>query len=144
MECPECGRPASEDDLFCGECGAVLDDPVPATVPAPPVVRPPVPAARDSRASVAQALGMASVAGGVVSFLPLYSVLGFWGLVLGVFAIALGALVKRDVSARGGLEADQRRAQQGMILGIVGIALSVALTVLSVVLRIGLSLLGEL
>jgi hypothetical protein len=64
-------------------------------------------------------------------------------LVLGVFAIALGALVRRDVSARGGLEADRRRAQQGMILGIVGAALSVALTTLSVVLGIGLSLLGE-
>jgi hypothetical protein len=25
MQCPECGAPHTEQDLFCGECGAVLD-----------------------------------------------------------------------------------------------------------------------
>lgn len=165
MKCPECGTPASEEDLFCGECGAILapalpdepvDDPafdwldepaapLPFDLPLEPSPPPSTPAVRDSRANVAFILGVVSVGSIVASCIPfLGSLVGCFGPVAGIVAIILGAVVKRDIRARGGLQEDWKRAHQGMILGIAGIAIYGVLLVIGVLLGVGAGLLGEL
>jgi hypothetical protein len=165
MRCPECGTLASDEDLFCGECGAILapslpDEPV--DVPAfdaldetatPPSLElpletsplPSTPAVRDSRANVAFILGVVSIGSIVVSCIPvLGSLIGCFGPVAGIVAIILGTVVKRDIKARGGLQEDWKRAHQGMILGIAGIAIYGVLLVIGVLFGVGAGLLGEL
>jgi hypothetical protein len=172
MKCPECGSLASDEDLFCGECGAILapslpDEPVdvpafdwpdePAAPPpldlplelVPPVPPPSTPAsspaARDSRANIAFILGVVSVGSIVASCIPLLgSLIGCLGPVAGIVAIVLGAVVKRDIKARGGLQEDWKRAHQGMILGIAGIVIYGVLLVIGVLFGVGAGLLGEL
>jgi hypothetical protein len=158
MECPECGATASAEDLFCGECGAILPaslpeapaDPPPLDLPLEPLPPPlpsgsPVyaPASRDSRANIAFILGIVSIGSLVVSCLPFFGLIGCIGPVIGIAAIVLGAVVKRDIEARGGLEADRKRAHQGMILGIVGTAFYFAFLVLGILLSIGIGVLDS-
>lgn len=171
MQCPECGAPHTEVDLFCGECGAVLDtfdaqtragevparetpgrepaaaaildlDPVPGSLPAAPALTPTAPG--DARASVAFVLGIVSLALLVVSWLPCVGVIGCFQPVAAIVAIVLGAIVRRDVDTKGGLVADRKRAQQGMVMGIVALALYAAFALIGLVLGFGLSILGEL
>ena len=165
MRCPECGTPASDEDLFCGECGAILapalpDEPVdapaldwpvepaaplPPDLPLDPSLPPSTPAVRDSRANVAFILGVVSVGSIVASCIPfLGSLIGCLGPVAGIVAIILGAVVKRDIRARGGLQEDWRRAHLGMILGIAGLVISVGLLVIGVLFSVSTGLLGEL
>jgi hypothetical protein len=169
MRCPECGTPASEEDLFCSECGAILapslpDEPVdvlpvdepaepapplPLDLPLEPSHPPPTPAIRDSRANIAFILGVVSVASSVASMaascIPLVgSLICCVGPVVGIVAIILGAVVKRDIRARGGLQDDWKRAHQGIILGITGTVLYGVFLVIGVLLGIGVGLLGEL
>ena len=142
MKCPECGTVASQDDLFCGECGAILSavpppeadaepDAGPALTPgAPPMpqfpradaqLAPPVvqsfpsdaAAVPDPRANWATILGIASLALSFASCLPVINIVSCLGPVAAIAAIVLGAMVKRDVEAKGGLEQDRKRAQQG-------------------------------
>jgi hypothetical protein len=58
-----------------------------------------------------------------------------------IAAIVLGAIVRRDIDARGGLAEDRKRAQLGMVLGIAGLALYVVLIIVGLVLGISLSFL---
>jgi len=163
MRCPECGTQASDEDLFCGECGAILapalpDEPVDVPTfdwpdeaaartpldllpePSPP---PSTAAIRDSRANVAFILGVVSVGSIVVSCIPfLGSLIGCFGPVAGIVAIILGALVKRDVRAQGGPQEDWKRAHLGMILGIAGIAIYGVLLVIGILFGVGAGLLG--
>lgn len=158
MDCPECGAPASDKDLFCGECGAILATAVPDATPDAPAVELPqdplppaqpsypalsAPATRDSRANIAFILGIVSIGSLVITCLPFFGMIGCIGPVIGIAAIVLGAVVKRDVEARGGLEEDRKRAQQGMILGIIGTALYFVLLAIGVVLGIGAGLLNS-
>ena len=170
MRCPECGTPASDADLFCGECGAILapalpDEPVDVSAvgwldepaaplspdlpletfpPAPPSgPAPSTPTIRDSRANVAFVLGVVSIGAILASCIPfLGSLIGCFGPVAGIVAIILGAVVKRDIKARGGFQQDWKRAHQGIILGIAGIAIYGVLLVLGVLLGVGAGLLG--
>jgi hypothetical protein len=156
MKCHECGAPASEQDLFCGQCGAILTDPVPeepADAPAydqapmgsAPAVAMPVndaPAVPDTRARIALILGIVSIGSVVLTCLPFFGLIGCIGPVVGVAAIILGFIVKRDVRARGGLEQDWKRANLGMVLGIASLALSIAFLVFAIVLNIGQGMLG--
>jgi hypothetical protein len=149
----------SEQDLFCGECGAilsaaVLEDPVAAPAPKSFVEQatPPshggrrdrAPAVRDSRANAAFILGIVSIALAVVSCVPFVGFFSCMVPVVGIIAIVLGAISKRDIEARGGLEEDQKKARQGMIMGIVGTILYVVLLVGGLVLGIGFGVLNEL
>ncbi len=164
MRCPECGTLVSDEDLFCGECGAILapslpDEPVdvlPADGPVEPAVPLPLdlplepsppsatPAVRDSRANIAFILGVVSVASIVASCIPILgSLIGCVGPVAGIVAIILGAVAKRDIRARGGLQDDWNRAHQGMILGIAGIAIYGVLLVIGILFGVGAGLLGE-
>ncbi len=157
MNCPECGAPASEADLFCGECGAILAPALPDEPGEPPspdlspeILPPPpaftdsslAPAVRDSRANLTFILGIVSVGSLALNCLAPLSLLGCLGPIAGIVAIVLGAIVKRDIRARGGLPEDWKRAHQGMILGIAGTAVYVVLMVLGVLLSIGVGLLG--
>jgi predicted nucleic acid-binding Zn ribbon protein len=159
MKCPECGAQASEQDLFCGECGAILAPARPDTPGEAPTadlsveVLPSEPsfaspsygaAARDSRANVAFILGIVSVGSVILSCLPVVSLLSCFGPIAGIAAIILGAIVKRGIQARGGLPEDRKRAHQGMILGIAGMAIYLVMIVLGFLLSIGISLLGNL
>lgn len=166
MRCPECGTTASDEDLFCGECGAILapalpDEPVDVPKvdwPVEPAAPPPLddlplepsppsstPAVRDSRANVAFVLGVVSVGAIVASCIPFFgSLIGCFGPVAGIVAIILGAVAKRDIRARGGPQEDWKRAHQGLILGIAGIAIYVGLLVIGVLFGVGAGLLGEL
>jgi hypothetical protein len=168
MECPDCGTLTLEDDLFCGECGAILAPPPleePALEPltdsplapgvepggdwaAERVVEPPTlgsPAAartiRDSRANAAYILGIISIALVAAYCFPFGGVLSCIQPVVGLSAIILGAMAKRDIKARGGQEADQKRAHQGMILGIVSTAIYLVLIAVALVLGVGGSIL---
>jgi hypothetical protein len=158
MECPECGTPASAEDLFCAECGAVLASSLPDPTAAPPTLDlpleplpPPPPssrpayalASRDSRANIAFILGIVSIGSLLVSCLPFFGLVGCVGPIIGIAAVVLGAVVKRDIEVRGGLEADRKRAHQGMILGIAGTVFYFVFVVLGLVLGIGASFLNS-
>ena len=158
MECPECGALASDDDLFCGECGAILttamadelaDEPALDLPLAPPPPAPPpdpsryAPAARDSRARIAFILGIVSIASVVLICLPFFGMIGCIGPVIGIVAIVLGAIVKRDIDARGGLEEDRKQAHQGMIMGIVGTAIYFVFLVIGILFSIGIGFLDS-
>ena len=150
MRCTECDSIVSDDDLFCGVCGAVVDVPT-AAVPAgtaapagPGALSAPVPATRDSRANTAYILGIISIGLAVVACIPIVSFVSCLGPVLGIIAIALGAIAGRDIDARGGLEQDRKKARQGMILGIVGFVLYIVAIVAGIALGVGLGILSEL
>jgi hypothetical protein len=108
---------------------------------------PPPPAAatkRDARASTAFILGIVSVAMAVVSCIPFLGFVTCLGPLAGIAAIILGAIVRRDIDARGGLEQDRSKAQQGLVLGIVGAILYFVLIGMSTILGIGLGIMGEM
>lgn len=125
---------------------------MPSSVPgeteaAPPVGAPAQPdaqARRDPRANTAFVLGIVSVAMAVVSCVRILGFVTCIGPLAGIAAIVLGAIVKRDIDARGGLEQDRAKAQQGLVLGIVGTILYFVLIGMSMVLGIGLGILGEM
>ena len=156
MKCQECGTPASGEDLFCGECGAILASPPPeeqANAPSPEPVAEPVspapplrasfdaPPARDSRANAAFVLGIISIVGVVAACLPLSGIFTCMAPIPGIIAIVLGAIAKRDIEARGGEQADWKRARTGMILGIVGTSIYVVLLAIVILFSLGISML---
>lgn len=159
MECPECGAVISDADLFCGECGAVLADPLskelaetaavdldgkvapPSAPDSPPTFAPVV---RDSRANAAYILGIVSVGLAAISCIPFVSFVSCVGPVTGIIAIVLGAIVKRDIVAQGGLEEDRKRAHQGLVLGIVGTVLYFVMVVVGLILGLGIGILSEM
>ena len=149
MKCQECGAPATGEDLFCGECGAILAEPhpeeqtsspVPDWVEEPASPTPPPRAslnaapARDPRANAAFILGIVSIVSVAAACLPLSGILTCMAPLPGIIAIILGAIAQRDITARGGAQADWKRARQGMILGIVGTALYLALLAIVILL----------
>jgi hypothetical protein len=97
----------------------------------------------DPRANWAFILGIASLALSFASCLPIFSLVSCLGPVAAIAAIILGAMVKRDVEARGGLEQDRKRAHQGLVMGIVGLALYLVLIVGGILFSFVVSLLGE-
>jgi hypothetical protein len=118
--------------------------PLPLDLPLEPSPPSATPAVRDSRANIALILGVVSVASIVASCIPLLgSLIGCVGPVAGIVAIILGAVVKRDIRARGGLQDDWKRAHQGMILGIAGIVIYAVLLGIGILLGVGAGLLGE-
>jgi hypothetical protein len=156
MKCQECGTLASGEDLFCGECGAILASPPPEeqaaapisdAMPEPASTAPPArssfdaPPARDSRANAAFVLGIISLGAVVVACLPLSSLFACIAPIPGIIAIILGAIAKRDIEARGGAQEDWKRARQGMILGIVGTAIYFVVLAFGILLSIGIGLL---
>jgi hypothetical protein len=160
MECHECGAPASGEDLFCGECGAILASPPPEeqdgapisdrasefASPAPPP-RPSfdAPSARDGRANAAFVLGIVSIVLAVVAAcLPLSGLFTCIAPLPGVIAIVLGVIAKRDIQARGGAPEDWKRARLGMILGIVGTAVYLVMLAIVILFSLGISMLEGL
>jgi hypothetical protein len=156
MECYECGTPASGEDLFCGECGAILASPLPEEQSNAPISEqipgPPFPAlsplpsldaspTRDSRATAAFVLGIISIGAVVAACLPLSGLFACIAPIPGVIAIVLGAIAKRDIEARGGAQEDWRRARLGMILGIVGTAIYFVMLAIIILFSLGISLL---
>jgi hypothetical protein len=85
---------------------------------------------------VAFVLGIVSVGSVLITCLPLFGLLGCFGPVVGMSAVVLGSIAKRDLRARGGRDADWKRAHQGVILGIAGVVLYVVVMVLVVVLGV--------
>jgi hypothetical protein len=47
------------------------------------------------------------------------------GVITGVFAIVLAQQAKREIAASGGMQRGAGQAQAGLVLGIIGIALTV-------------------
>ena len=153
MKCQECGAPATGEDLFCGECGAILASsppeeqahaPIPDWIeesasPTPPP-RPSfdAPSARDPRANAAFILGIVSIVGVAAACLPLSGILTCMAPLPSMIAIILGAIAQRDIKARGGAQADWKRARQGMILGIVGTTLYLSLLVVIILFSFGI------
>jgi hypothetical protein len=157
MICQECGTPASGEDLFCGECGAILDSPMPEEqagapisdkMPEPASPAPPprssfdAPPARDARANAAFVLGIFSIVMAVVAAcLPMSGLFACIGPIPGIIAIVLGAIAQRDIKARGGAQEDWKRARLGMILGIVGTAIFFLMLAIIILFSLGISML---
>ncbi|MGD2041969.1 MAG: hypothetical protein PVH11_14165 [Anaerolineae bacterium] len=153
MKCTECGTLASENDLFCGECGAVLPTFDPEMVvgagepPAPEpagTVDDPVPAGRDPRAQASFVLGIVALGVSLFWCLPIPGAFGCLSPVAALVAIILGAVVSRDIGLKGGLDADRKRAQQAIVLGVVSLVVFVVVGVLAAVFGVGLSILNDL
>ncbi|MGD9375955.1 MAG: zinc ribbon domain-containing protein [Anaerolineae bacterium] len=153
MKCAECGTPASENDLFCGECGAVLptfDPEVAAGVGEPPAPVPPgtvdgpISARRDPRAQASFVLGIVALGVSLFWCLPIPGAFGCLSPVAALVAIILGAVVSRDIGLKGGLDADRKRAQQAIVLGVVSLVVFVVVGVLAAVFGVGLSILNDL
>ena len=160
MKCQECGATASGEDLFCGECGAILaapppeqetfspspeweEEPVSATPP--PDTSFEAPSAPDGRAKAALVLGIVSIGLAVVAAcLPISGTFACAAPLPGIIAIILGAIAMRDIKARGGAQADWNRARLGVILGIVGTVFYLVVTVLVILAVMGLSMLEGL
>jgi hypothetical protein len=64
--------------------------------------------------------------------------------VAALVAIILGAVVSRDIGLKGGLDADRKRAQQAIVLGVVSLVVFVVVGVLAAVFGVGLSILNDL
>jgi hypothetical protein len=156
MKCQECGTLASGEDLFCGECGAILANTPPeeqASAPIPdrvaesvsPAPRPrtsfDAPRARDGRANAAFVLGIVSIVAVVAACLPLSGLFTCIAPVPGIIAIILGAIAQRDIKARGGAQEDWKRARLGMILGIVGTAIYLVMLAIVILFSLGISML---
>ena len=88
---------------------------------------------RDSRSRIDENIGLSCV--------PFLSIVACGGPLVAIVAIVLGAVVRRDIDARGGLTEDRTRAQTGMYLGIAGLVLYVVLVIVGLVLGLGVSLL---
>lgn len=129
-----------------------MADPVPEEPADPPIydqapmgttpAAPPEPvydaqAVPDTRARIALILGIVSIGSVVLTCLPFFGLIGCIGPVVGVAAIILGFIVKRDIRARGGLEQDWKRANLGLLLGIASLALYFVLLAFTIVLGIG-------
>jgi uncharacterized membrane protein HdeD (DUF308 family) len=137
------------DDLAAADAPAVgapdapLESIRPAAAPEPAVYEPAydAPAAPDTRARVALVLGIVSIGSVVLTCMPLFGLLGCIGPVVGIVAIVLGFIVKRDIRARGGLEEDWRRANLGMVLGVAGLVLYVLSLAFTIVFGLGMGFL---
>lgn len=156
MICQECGTPASGEDLFCGECGAILASPpreeqagAPISDPVPEPASPPrssfdAPTARDARANAAFVLGIISIVAVVAACLPLSGIFTCMAPIPGIIAIILGGIAQRDIKARGGAQEDWKRARLGMILGIVGTVIYFVMLAIVILFSLGISLLERL
>ena len=156
MNCQECGAPASGEDLFCGECGAILASPSPeeqAGAPISDIVSEPAstappprssfdaPPARDARANAAFVLGIISIVAVVAACLPLSGIFTCMAPIPGIVAIVLGGIAQRDIRARSGAQEDWKRARRGMILGIVGTAIYFVMFAVVILFSLGISML---
>jgi Domain of unknown function (DUF4190)/zinc-ribbon domain len=153
MFCPQCGAPNEEDAVFCGNCGAVLrpeevapgataaDVEATASTAAAPEVTPveepgempaddrvevipaPPPPPRPPRAYVSTAVQTSGLA--IASL-----VVGIGGLTLvpllgSILAIVLGYMARNDIRQRSGQVTGGGLATAGIVLGWIGIGLSV-------------------
>lgn len=142
MICSNCGKEFNDRSKFCPYCGQAAGST--AGTPVEPALRPaydapaytaPAAPAAPSRSGVAKAslilgiIGFAFVSIGlIVAFLP---VVGFISLILGILgsmlclpAMILGIIGLKSATARG-------QALTGMILGIVGMVLTVLIIVVA-------------
>jgi hypothetical protein len=113
----------------------------PEAPPPPPEAAASAGVQKDQRATVALILGILSLGSIVLSCIPFLSIVACGAPLVSIAAIVLGAIVRRDIDARGGLAEDRQRAQLGMFLGIGGLALYVILIVGGIVLGLGISML---
>lgn len=93
---------------------------------------------RDSRARASFVLGITSVILALLSCVPVATLFSCGTPIVGILAIILGSIAKRDIEARGGLEQDRKKAHQGMIMGIVGTLLFFLFLIVIVLLGINL------
>jgi hypothetical protein len=114
--------------MDCPKCGAVAEE----------VAGP------NQKARIAFWLGIVSVVLDVLSCRSLISFTGCIGPVVGIMAIVLGYLARQEIETQGGTEGDRKKANQGMIMGIVGTVLLIVLFILEVVLLVGMSFLAEM
>jgi hypothetical protein len=144
---------AKEGEAFCGECGASIGSEIPISSPTPPPSSEPsfgpgpsfTPiAGPNQKAQIAFWLGIVSVVLDVLSCRSPISFIGCIGPVVGIIAIVLGYLAKQEIETQGGTEGDRNKANQGMIVGIVGTVLPIVLFILTVVFLLGMSFLAEM
>jgi hypothetical protein len=76
----------------------------------------------------------------VLSCVPFLSIVACGAPLVAVVAVVLGAIVRRDIDARGGLSEDRKRAQLGMFMGIAGLVLYAVLIIVGLVLSLGISM----
>jgi hypothetical protein len=92
---------------------------------------------------VAFLLGIVSIGSALLNCLPFFGLVACLGPGVGLIAIGLGTIAKRDIRSHGGREADWKRAHQGVMMGIVGLVLTFVALAFGVVLGLGMSWLGE-
>lgn len=111
-------------DPYGGQYGG--GQPPPGQYPAGPGYGPPAPTGNNTKAIIALVLGVLGLVLAICCS-PLT-------LVMGVVAIVLGRLSRKEIAATGGAQSGDGMAKAGFILGIVDVAVAVILIVLGIVL----------
>jgi hypothetical protein len=143
MRCPNCGSEVREGANFCAACGSSIG--TVAHAPAPDYTAPySAPAAAATRQSswvptTSLVLGIIAI---VLSLLACLPIIGYCACVeplVGIGAVVLGIIGRSDPEV-----SERKKATWGIILGIVGTIIMIALLILGLVLGVGLGILGEL
>ena len=118
------GQHGAPQDPYSGQYGG--DQPPPGQYPAGPGYGAPPPTGNNTKAVIALVVG---VIGLVFAFCC-----SLLGLVLGVVAIVLGRISRREIAATGGAQSGDGLAKAGLVLGIVDVVIAVALIIVGIVL----------
>jgi hypothetical protein len=125
------GQHGTPQDPYGGQYGGQYGgaQQPPGQYPTGPGYGAPSPTGNNTKAVVALVLGILGFVFAICCSLV--------GLVLGIVAIVLGRISRREISATGGAQGGDGMAKAGFILGIVDVVVAVSLIIVGIVLSAG-------